>query len=149
MKQNNISNNNIRVEESLENFDKAAAVFSSKLSRQILLPADTILNLRRKYAYNMFDTSSSSSTIIKSDCNANRPKKDISLDKIFTFLEYRQDRVLENYGEYLSANEEYTNLSSKTPEELLSELSFLPKKQLRKAKVVSSEALFQTSNRLS
>ncbi|CAF4208754.1 unnamed protein product, partial [Rotaria magnacalcarata] len=140
MKQNNISNNNIkqicfrlsRVEESLENFDKAAAVFSSKLSRRILLPADTILNLRRKYAYNMFDTSSSSSTIIKSDCNANRPKKDISLDKIFTFLEYRQDRVLENYGEYLSANEEYTNLSSKTPEELLSELSFLPKKQLRK-----------------
>lgn len=96
-----------------------------------MLPADTILNLRRKYAYNMFDISSLSAaaTVTKSDSDANQrknerffqdyrcynefinlrqkwtflqaalttvyfpAKKDISLDKILTFLEYRHVSV--------------------------------------------------------
>ncbi|CAF0866182.1 unnamed protein product [Didymodactylos carnosus] len=51
-------------------------------------------------------------------------KKDISLDKILTFLEYRHDRVLENYREHLSSKEETKVLSLKTSDELLNELSF-------------------------
>jgi len=57
-------------------------------------------------------------------------KKDISLDKILTFLEYRHDRVLENYREFLSTNEDSKELSLKPAEDLLHELSFLSKKKL-------------------
>ncbi|CAF0801170.1 unnamed protein product [Rotaria sp. Silwood1] len=154
-----------RLEECLKKFDKDAQLLNSKLSRRIFLPADIILDLRRKYAYNMFDKSSS---IIKSDCNIIQrknerffenyryynelislrqkwtflqaalttvyfpAKKDISLDKILTFLEYRHDRVLENYREYLSMNEKSKELSLKSTEELLNELSFISKKELPK-----------------
>jgi hypothetical protein len=93
---------------------------NSKISRQIFLPANTILELRRKYAYNMFDTSLTSSKIPDRQRKNERffdnyryfnelinlrekwtflqaalttvyfpSKKNISLDKILTFLEYR------------------------------------------------------------
>ncbi|CAF4425775.1 unnamed protein product, partial [Adineta steineri] len=55
---------------------------------------------------------------------------DISLDKILTFLEYRHDRVLENYRDFLSTSEESKELSLKPAEDLLHELSFLSKKKL-------------------
>ncbi len=112
-----------RLDECLEKFDKDAELLNLKLKDQVFLPADTMLDLRRKYAYNMFDTSSM--MIIKSECNDIQyknerffenyryynelinlrekwtflqgalttvyfpKKKDISLDKILTFLEYR------------------------------------------------------------
>jgi len=57
-------------------------------------------------------------------------KKDISLDKILTFLEYRHDRVLENYREHLSTDEDSKELSLKPAEDLLHELSFLSKKKI-------------------
>ncbi|CAF1126256.1 unnamed protein product [Rotaria sordida] len=155
-----------RLQECLEKFDKDAQLLNSKLSRRIFLSADIILELRRKYAYNMFDTSSS--ITIKSDCNVIQhknerffenyhyynelinlrqkwvflqpalttvyfpAKKDISLDKILTFLEYRHDRVLENYRDYLSMNEKSKDLSLKSTDELLNELNFLSKKELPK-----------------
>jgi hypothetical protein len=111
-----------RLEECLEKFDQDAELLHSKLSRRIFLPANTILELRRKYAYNMFDTLSSK---IPNACNDIQiknerffenyryynelislrekwtffqaalttvyfpKKKDISLDKLLTFLEYR------------------------------------------------------------
>ena len=112
----------------MEQFDKDAKLLNSKLSRQIFLSADIILELRRKYAYNMFDTSSS----LKIDSEHNPmqrkteqffenyryynelvnlrqkwtflqaalttvyfpAKKDITLDKILTFLEYRYVSLL-------------------------------------------------------
>ncbi|CAF1170311.1 unnamed protein product [Adineta ricciae] len=57
-------------------------------------------------------------------------KKDISLDKVLTFLEYRHDRVLENYRDHLSTSEESKELLSKPAADLIHELSFLPKKKL-------------------
>jgi hypothetical protein len=115
------------LDESLEKFDQDATFLKSKLSRQIFLPADTISELRRKYAYNMFDTLSRKN--IKSEghniqLKSERffdnyryyhelmhlrqkwtflqpalttvyypRKKDITLDKILTFLEYRHVRL--------------------------------------------------------
>jgi len=149
-----------RLKECLEKFDKDAKLLNSNLSQQILLPANTTLELRHKYAYNMFDTSSSSMEIIKADCkffdnyryyneliNLRKQwtflqpalttvyfpgRKDILLDEILIFLEYRHDRVLENYREHLSINEESKELSLKPAEDLLNELSFLSKKELPK-----------------
>jgi hypothetical protein len=110
----------IRVQECLVKFDKDAEVLNSKLSRQMFLPAAKILELRQKYAYNMFDTSSSINqckdiqrkhekffenyryydelinlrekwTFLQAALTTVYfpAKKDISLDKILTFLEYR------------------------------------------------------------
>jgi len=45
-------------------------------------------------------------------------------------LEYRHDRVLENYRDFLSTNEDSKELSLKPAEDLLNELSFLSKKKL-------------------
>ena len=39
----------------IEKFDKDAEVLNSKLKNEIFLPADVMMDLRRKYAYNMFD----------------------------------------------------------------------------------------------
>ena len=102
-------------------------MLNSKLSRQIFLPANQTLELRRKYAYNMFDRSplTTTTTTTKSKCDDHQHKneeffkdyryydelinlrhkwtflqgalttvyfpgrKDFSLDKIITFLEYR------------------------------------------------------------
>ncbi|CAF1106581.1 unnamed protein product [Adineta ricciae] len=150
-----------RLEECLAKFDKDAEMLNSKLSRQIFLPASQTLELRRKYAYNMFDRSPLTTTT-KSKCDDHQHKneeffkdyryydelinlrqkwtflqgalttvyfpgrKDFSLDKIITFLEYRHDRVLENYREHLITNEEHqSEIPSKSIEELLNELSFL------------------------
>jgi len=44
-----------RLDECLEKFDKDAELLNTKLKNEIFLPADTMLDLRRKYAYNMFD----------------------------------------------------------------------------------------------
>ncbi|CAF0951126.1 unnamed protein product [Didymodactylos carnosus] len=51
-------------------------------------------------------------------------RKDISLDKIITFLEYRHDRVLENYREHLNETKSLSN-SITTVDDLLLGLSFL------------------------
>jgi hypothetical protein len=109
------------LEESLEKFDQDANFLKSKLSRQIFLPANTISELRRKYAYNMFDTSSRKMEKGQDIQRKNERffenyryyyelinlrqkwtflqaalttvyfprKKDITLDQILTFLEYR------------------------------------------------------------
>jgi hypothetical protein len=121
-----------------------------------------MLDLRRKYAYNMFDKMTPKIDKQPTDLQRKNEtffddyryynelinlrqkwtflqaalttvyfpsKKDISLDKILTFLEYRHDRVLENYREFLSTNEDSKELSLKPAEDLLHELSFLSKKK--------------------
>jgi hypothetical protein len=146
----------------LEKFDKDAELLNSKLKNQIFLSADMMLDLRRKYAYNMFDKMTSNMDNQATDLQRKNEiffddyryynelinlrqkwtflqaalttvyfpaKKDISLDKILTFLEYRHDRVLENYREFLSTNEDSKELSLKPAEDLLNELSFLSKKK--------------------
>ncbi|UJR25855.1 hypothetical protein I4U23_007205 [Adineta vaga] len=155
-----------RLEECLVKFDKDAEMLNSKLTRQIFLPADQTLELRRQYAYNMFDASSSSLIINKSECNERQDKneeffkdyrfydelinlrqkwtflqgalttvyfpgrKDFSLDKIITFLEYRHVRSsLGKLCDHLSiTNQSENEFSSKSIEEILDELSFIPKK---------------------
>lgn len=152
-----------RLDECLEKFDKDAEVLNSKLVEQIFLPADVMLDMRRKYAYNMFDPLTSPMEHHSTESQRKNEKffddyryyhelinlrqrwtflqaalttvyfpakKDISLDKILTFLEYRHDRVLENYREFLSNNEDSKDLSLKPAEDLLDELSFLSKKKL-------------------
>ncbi|CAF2870891.1 unnamed protein product [Rotaria sp. Silwood2] len=59
-----------------------AQLLNSKLSRRIFLPADIILELGRKYAYNMFDKLSS---IYKSDCYV---------------IQRKSERFIENYRYY-------------------------------------------------
>jgi hypothetical protein len=39
----------------LENFDRDAALLQTNLTRQICLPAETLMNLRDQYATNMFE----------------------------------------------------------------------------------------------
>jgi hypothetical protein len=111
-----------RLDECLEKFDKDADLLNSKLKEQIFLPADTMLDLRRKYAYNMFDEGTSMINDQATEFQRKNEKffddyrhynelinlrqkwtflqaalttvyfpakKDISLDKILTFLEYR------------------------------------------------------------
>lgn len=106
----------------MEKFDKDAEMLESKLKNQIFLPADSMLDLRRKYAYNMFDGMTPKSDEPATDRQRKNErffddyrhyselinlrekwtflqaalttvyypaKKDISLDKILTFLEYR------------------------------------------------------------
>ncbi|CAF3032934.1 unnamed protein product [Rotaria sp. Silwood2] len=152
-----------RLDECLEQFDKDSVLLESKIKEEIFLPADIMLDLRHKYAYNMFDKIV---PIMENKANEIQRKneiffddyrhykelinlrqkwtffqaalttvyypmkKDISLDKILTFLEYRHDRVLDNYREFLSKNEDAKELSLKPAEDLLSELSFLSKKKL-------------------
>jgi copper chaperone CopZ len=151
-----------RLDECLEKFDKDAELLNSKIQNQIFLPADTMLDLRRKYAYNMFDKMISNMENTATDSQRKNEvffddyryyhelinlrqkwtflqaalttvyvpaKKDISLDKILTFLEYRHDRVLENYRDFLSTTEDSKELSLKPAEDLLHELSFLSKKK--------------------
>jgi len=152
-----------RLDECLEKFDKDAELLNSKLKNQIFLSADVMLDLRRKYAYNMFDKYIPKMETKPSDLQRQTEvffddyryyhelinlrqkwtflqaalttvyfpaKKDISLDKILTFLEYRHDRVLENYRDFLSSNEDSKELSLKPAENLLNELSFLSKRKL-------------------
>jgi len=154
-----------RLDECLEKFDKDADLLNSKLKNEIFLPADTMLDLRRKYAYNMFDKITSNTENQSTDLQRKNEiffddyryynelinlrqkwtflqaalttvyfpaKKDIALDKILTFLEYRHDRVLENYREHLSMNKESKELSLKSTEELFNELSFREKKEFPK-----------------
>ncbi len=111
-----------RLDECLEKFDKDADILNSKLKSQIFLPADVMLDLRRKYAYNMFDLMTPKTINQATDSQRKNEvffddyryynelinlrqkwtflqaalttvyfpaKKDISLDKILTFLEYR------------------------------------------------------------
>jgi len=111
-----------RLDECLEKFDKDAELLNLKLKNQIFLPADTMLDLRRKYAYNMFDENTLNTENHATDLQRKNEiffddyryynelinlrqkwtflqaalttvyfpaKKDISLDKILTFLEYR------------------------------------------------------------
>jgi len=110
------------LDECLEKFDKDAELLNSKLKSEIFLPADLMLDLRRKYAYNMFDKitpivdNQATDSQVKNEkffddyryyhelINLRQKwtflqaalttvyfpaKKDISLDKILTFLEYR------------------------------------------------------------
>jgi hypothetical protein len=110
------------LDECLEKFDKDAELLNSKLNNQIFLPADNMLDLRRKYAYNMFDQITPLMDVQTTDTQRQNEKffddyryydelinlrqkwtflqaalttvyfpakKDISLDKILTFLEYR------------------------------------------------------------
>ncbi len=111
-----------RLDECLEKFDKDAELLNLKLKDQVFLPADTMLDLRRKYAYNMFDENTTNTENQATDLQRKNEtffddyryynelinlrqkwtflqaalttvyfpaKKDISLDKILTFLEYR------------------------------------------------------------
>lgn len=152
-----------RLDECLEKFDKDFQILNSKLTEQTFLPADQMLDLRQKYAYNMFDSISvpvEAATTVQQAENEKffndyrfyhelinlrqkwtffqaalttvyfPAKKDISLDKILTFLEYRHDRVLENYREHLSTNEDSKDLALKPTEDLLNQLSFLSRKLL-------------------
>lgn len=150
-----------RLDECLEKFDKDFDVLKTKLTEQQFLPADQMLDLRQKYAYNMFDSISIPS---KSEATNEQienekffadyryyqelvnlrqrwtflqaalttvyfpAKKDISLDKILTFLEYRHDRVLENYREHLTKSDDWKECPP--AEQLLNELSFLSRKTL-------------------
>lgn len=115
------------MEQSLDKFDTDADYLQSKLSRQILLPANIISHYRRTYAYNMFDSPTTlSMTINRSNENERflddyryyhqlislrqkwiflQPalttvyfpkKKNITLDQILTFLEYRHVSGREN-----------------------------------------------------
>ncbi|CAF3344742.1 unnamed protein product [Rotaria socialis] len=151
-----------RLDECLEEFDKDSGLLEMQLQNEIFLSADTILELRHKYAYNMFDTPSASTMenraneiqrknevffedyrLYKELINLRekwtffRPalttvyfpqKKDISLDKVLTFLEYRHDRVLDNYREFLSNDVDSKELSLKPVGELFNALSFLSTK---------------------
>jgi len=152
-----------RLDECLERFDKDAEVLNTKLKSQIFLPADMMLDLRRKYAYNMFDKMIPMLDNTPTEMQRQNEKffddyryyhelinlrqkwtflqaalttvyfpakKDISLDKILTFLEYRHDRVLENYRDFLSSNEDSKDLAIKPAEDLLHDLSFLSKKSI-------------------
>jgi hypothetical protein len=152
-----------RLDECLEKFDKDAELLNSKLKNEIFLPADMMLDLRRKYAYNMFDKLTPNMENKVTDLQRKNEiffddyryyhelinlrqkwtflqaalttvyfpaKKDISLDKILTFLEYRHDRVLENYRDFLSIDEDSQELALKPAGDLLNELSFLSKKKL-------------------
>lgn len=118
------------MDECLEKFDQDAQVLDSKLKNQIFLPADAMLDLRRKYAYNMFDGMTPKMDEQTTDCQRKNErffedyrhysdlinlrqkwtflqaalttvyypaKKDISLDKILTFLEYRHVCRREKY----------------------------------------------------
>jgi len=167
-----------RLTECLEKYDKDAQLLESKLKRNVFLEAAEIHELRKKYAYNMFDSAvvghNSDAGLLSSNQLTKRTaqqkenekffanycyydelinlrqkwtflqaalttvyypaKKDISLDKILTFLEYRHDRVIENYREHLSTKEDAATLalSLKPSEELLNDLSFLNKKGVAK-----------------
>lgn len=153
----------VRLEECLEKFDKDAEILQSKLKEQTFLPADAMIDLRKKYAYNMFD---SLNQTIETTPNENQRlnekffddyrfyheminlrqkwsflqaalttvyypgKKEISLDKILTFLEYRHDRVLENYREHLVKHNESKDSALKPAEDLIHDLSFLSRKSI-------------------
>lgn len=152
-----------RLDECLEKFDKDAELLNSKIKNEIFLSADMMLDLRRKYAYNMFDQITANVEHQPTDVQRQNEvffndyrfynelinlrqkwtflqaalttvyypaKKDISLDKILTFLEYRHDRVLENYRDFLSAREDCKDLSLKPAEELIHDLSFLSKTKI-------------------
>ncbi|UJR23047.1 hypothetical protein I4U23_026073 [Adineta vaga] len=152
-----------RLDECLEKFDKDADYLNSQIKDEIFLSADTMLDYRRKYTYNMFDKMTPIMEKQATDVQSKNEKffddyryyedlvnlrqkwtflqaalttvyfpakKDISLDKVLTFLEYRHDRVLENYRDFLSTNDESNELSSKPAADLLHELSFLSKKKL-------------------
>ncbi|CAF1082585.1 unnamed protein product [Didymodactylos carnosus] len=148
-----------RLNECLDKFDNDKNLLQEKLDGNIFLTADVIMDLRKKYAYNMFDhvgkineKSNVTEQQTKNEIFFSNyrfydelinlrqkwtflqaalttvyfpSKKDISLDKILTFLEYRHDRVLENYREHLALKEETKALSLKTGDELLNQLSFL------------------------
>lgn len=145
-----------RLSECLDRFDSDADVLKSRLSRRIFLPARTLVELRAKYAYNMFDASSTVPipraderffdsyryydelvelrqkwTFLQAALTTIYfpAKKDISLDQILTFVEYRHDRALENYREYLSNNGEFKETAVKSKDVLLHELSFLARKR--------------------
>ena len=110
------------MDECLEKFDQDADVLKTKLTEQVFVPADMMVDLRRKYAYNMFDAMKSPMANPSTDVQRVNEKffddyryyhelvnlrqkwtflqaalttvyfpakKDISLDKILTFLEYR------------------------------------------------------------
>lgn len=153
----------VRLEECLEKFDKDAETLQSKLNEETFLPADIMIDLRKKYAYNMFD---SLSQMIETNPTENQRlnekffddyrfyheminlrqkwtflqaalttvyypgKKEISLDKILTFLEYRHDRVLENYREHLVKNDESKDSMLKPAQDLIHDLSFLSRKSI-------------------
>lgn len=150
-----------RLDECLEKFDHDFDALKTKLNEQQFLPADQMLDLRQKYAYNMFDSMSVTAETDATDQQLENEKffvdyryfeelvnlrqkwtflqaalttvyfpakKDISLDKILTFLEYRHDRVLENYREHLTKNDEWKDRLQR--DSLLNGLSFLSKKTL-------------------
>lgn len=110
------------MDECLEKFDNDAQLLDSKLKSQVFIPADVMLDLRRKYAYNMFDSMTPKTEEQPTDSQRKNEqffddyrhysdlinlrqkwtflqaalttvyypaKKDISLDKVLTFLEYR------------------------------------------------------------
>ena len=103
-------------------FDKDAEVLNARLSDEIFLPAEFLRDLRRIYAYNMFDSMNEKVETKKTEQQEKNErffkdyrlydemvnlrqkwkflqaalttvyfpgKKEISLDKILTFLEYR------------------------------------------------------------
>jgi len=152
-----------RLDECLEKFDKDAEYLNAQLRDEVFLPADSMLDYRRKYAYNMFEKMTPTMEKQPTDLQMKNEKffddyryyeelinlrqkwtflqaalttvyfpakKDISLDKVLTFLEYRHDRVLENYRDFLSTNDESKDLSIKPAADLIHELSFLSKKKL-------------------
>lgn len=118
------------MDECLEKFDNDAQLLDSKLKSQVFIPADVMLDLRRKYAYNMFDSMTPKMEEQPTDSQRKNEqffddyrhysdlinlrqkwtflqaalttvyypaKKDISLDKVLTFLEYRHVCQWEKY----------------------------------------------------
>lgn len=142
-----------RLEKCLKQFDQDAVDLQTNLSQQICLSASTLVTLRRQYAFNMFNNQTESMRIYENqrdqffdnyrhfeEMMCLREKwpflqdalttvyftatKKISLDQILTLLEYRHDRVIENYRDYLLSKEETKNHSI---DELFHQLSFLPR----------------------
>lgn len=111
-----------RLDECLEKFDQDAEHLATQCRSELFLPAESMLEYRRKYAYNMFDKMTPMMDQKPTDLQMKNEKffedyryyqelinlrqkwtflqaalttvyfpakKDISLDKILTFLEYR------------------------------------------------------------
>jgi hypothetical protein len=117
-----------RLGDALNTFDNDASELKSSLSAEQFLPAKRIIELRTKYASNMFDdgqipddneeesNSNVPTTVMYDELINLRAKwpflapaltsiyyaaeKDFSLDDIRTFLEYRHDKVLNLFNEH-------------------------------------------------
>lgn len=125
-----------RVDECLETFLDDENLLNSNIEKNLCLPASTLLDFRRRYVSNMFDEILPLKTEIPKNSTEIffdnyrlykemmqirqrwnffhaaltsvyfTSRKQISLDEILTFSEYRHDRVMENYLDEKSTEKE-------------------------------------------